>query len=109
MQITGFPFSVTDWSKVESTEHKGESGYAYWRVVQLGTIRIRMIEYTAGYLADHWCSKGHIILCIEGKLQTELKDGHTFTLTAGMSYQVADNESPHRSYSESGAKLFVID
>lgn len=109
MQITGFPFSITDWSNIESTEHKGESGCAYWRVVQLGTIQIRMIEYTAGYLADHWCSKGHIILCIEGKLQTELKDGRTFTLTAGMSYQVADNDSPHRSYSESGAVLFVID
>ena len=109
MEITGIPFSVTDWSRIEPTEHKGESGCAYWRVQHLAGFTVRMIEYTAGYLADHWCSKGHIVLCLEGKLETECKDGRKFILTAGMSYQVADNDSPHRSYSEFGAKLFVID
>ena len=109
MQITGIPFSITDWSKIEPTEHKGESGLAYWRVEQSGNIQVRMVEYTAGYLADHWCSKGHVVLCLEGEIETEFKDGRKFTLSAGMSYQVADNDSPHRSYSEFGAKLFVID
>lgn len=109
MQITGSPLSVTDWSRIEPTEHKGESGFAYWRVVQLGSIQVRMIEYSAGYLADHWCSKGHIVLCLEGEVQTECKDGRKFTLTAGMSYHVADDDSPHRSFTRFGAKLFVID
>ena len=109
MKISGIPFGTIDWSKIEPTEHRGESGTAYWRTQQLGSIRVRMVEYTPGYLADHWCSKGHILLCLEGGLQTELKDGRKFALTPGMSYQVADNAEPHRSYTALGAKLFIVD
>jgi len=109
MQMSDIPFGTTDWSRIERTEHKGEIGIAYWRTQQFGTIRVRMIEYTPGYLADHWCSKGHILFCLEGQLHTELEDGRRFTLTPGMSYQVADNAEPHRSFTESGAKLFVVD
>ena len=109
MQISGIPFGTTDWSKIERTEHKGVSGIAYWRTQQFGNIRVRMVEYTPGYFADHWCSKGHVLLCIEGELHTELQDGRKFTLTAGMSYQVADNAEPHRSFTEVGATLFIVD
>jgi hypothetical protein len=109
MQISDIPFGTTDWSRIERTEHKGETGLAYWRTQQFGTIRVRMVEYTAGYLADHWCAKGHILLCLDGELHTELKDGRKFTLTPGLSYQVADDMEPHRSYTEKGAKLFVVD
>ncbi len=109
MQMTGIPFGISDWSKVEQTEHKGERGFAYWRTQQFGSIRVRMVECVPGYLADHWCSKGHIILCLEGELHTELQDGRQFTLTPGMSYQVADNAEPHRSGTERGAKLFIVD
>lgn len=109
MQIDRIPFGTTDWSLVERTEHKGDSGTAYWRTRQFGTIRVRMVEYTAGYLADHWCSKGHILLCLEGELHTELEDGRRFVLAPGMSYQVADNAEAHRSSITSGAKLFIVD
>jgi hypothetical protein len=109
MQMLGIPFGTTDWSKVERTEHKGTSGIAYWRTQQFGSIRVRMVEYTPGYFADHWCAKGHVLLCIDGKLHTELEDGRKFTLTAGMSYQVADNVEPHRSFTEVGATLFIVD
>ena len=109
MQMTDIPFGTTDWSGVERTEHKGERGMAYWRTQHFGSIRVRMVEYTPGYLADHWCVKGHILLCLEGKLYTELADGRTFSLTPGMSYQVADNDQPHRSSTEHGAKLFIVD
>lgn len=109
MDMTGIPFSTTDWSTIERTEHKGEQGVAYWRTRQFGSIRVRLVEYTPGYLADHWCSKGHILLCLEGELMTELQDGRTFSLKAGMSYQVADNAEPHRSFTPVGAKLFVVD
>jgi hypothetical protein len=109
MQMTGIPFGITDWSKIERTEHKGESGTAYWRTQQFGSIRVRMVEYTAGYLADHWCVKGHILLCMSGRLHTELEDGRKFTLEAGMSYQVADAAESHRSFTESGATLFIVD
>lgn len=109
MDMTGIPFSTTDWSVIERTEHKGEQGIAYWRTRQFGSIRVRLVEYTPGYLADHWCSKGHILLCLEGELMTELQDGRTFSLKAGMSYQVSDNAEPHRSFAPVGAKLFVVD
>ena len=109
MQISDISFAVTDWAQVERTEHKGERGAAYWRTRNFGAIRVRMVEYTPGYLADHWCSKGHILLCIEGQLETELKDGRRFSLGPGMSYQVADNLEAHRSSTETGAKLFIAD
>ena len=109
MRIDQIPFGTTDWKLVERTEHQGDSGIAYWRTRQFGKIRVRMVEYTAGYVADHWCSKGHILLCLDGELHTELDDGRSFVLTAGMSYQVADNGEAHRSSTRTGATLFIVD
>ncbi|HYE88755.1 MAG TPA: DHCW motif cupin fold protein [Vicinamibacterales bacterium] len=109
MNISAIPFCVTDWSQVPRTEHPGERGTARWHTQQFGAIRVRMVEYSPGYLADHWCTKGHVLLCIEGELHTELKDGRTFTLTPGMSYQVSDGGEPHRSSTAIGAKLFIVD
>lgn len=109
MEIRETPFAVTDWSSVEPTEHRGEHGVAYWRTRQVGGIRVRMVEYTPGYVADHWCAKGHIVLCVEGQLETELADGRRFTLRPGMSYQVADDAEAHRSSTAVGAKLFIVD
>jgi quercetin dioxygenase-like cupin family protein len=109
MNIANLPFGTTDWSTIESTQHNGEVGVAHWRTRQFGPIRVRMVEYSPGYLADHWCSKGHILLCLEGELITELRDGRRFVLQPGMSYQVADNAEAHRSTAPNGAKLFVVD
>jgi hypothetical protein len=109
VRMSGIPFGTTDWSRIEPTEHKGESGVAYWRSRSFGDIRVRMVEYTPGYRADHWCAKGHVLLCMEGELHTELADGRTFTLRPGMSYQVADGAEPHRSHTAQGAKLFIVD
>ena len=109
MLMFDIPFGTTDWGGVERTEHPGETGKAYWRTRNFNNIRVRMVEYSAGYLADHWCSKGHILLCVDGELDTELKDGRRFTLRPGMSYQVADNDAPHRSSSAVGARLFIVD
>lgn len=109
MRIVDIPFGITDWSVIEKTEHKGEQGVAYWRTQFFGSIRVRMVEYSAGYNADHWCSKGHILLCLDGELSTELNDGRVFVLKAGMSYQVADGAEAHRSSTVSGAKLFIVD
>ncbi|WP_027469393.1 DHCW motif cupin fold protein [Deefgea rivuli] len=109
MQISNIPFGTTDWSNLEKTEHSGISGIAYWRTQQFGEIRVRMVEYSAGYLADHLCSKGHILLCLAGELTTELEDGRVFTLKAGHSYQVADHAEAHRSSTQHGATLFIVD
>lgn len=109
MKMSDIPFGITDWSGVERTEHQGITGTAYWRTRQFGDIRVRMVEYSAGYLADHWCSKGHILLCLSGSMDTELQDGRKFALTAGVSYQVADQAEAHRSYTREGATLFIVD
>lgn len=109
MSPKNIPFQAIDWSSIPKTEHKGESGIAYWQTLQFGALRIRIVEYSEGYLADHWCSKGHIVHCLEGDFVSELNDGEKFNLTKGMSYVVTDDLSSHRSYSVSGVKLLIID
>jgi hypothetical protein len=109
MQITAIPFDTTDWATIEPTEHPGETGSATWRTRQFGPIRVRMVEYSPGYLADHWCEKGHVVLCLAGELETELRDGRRFSLRPGISYQVADHAEAHRSSTATGAKLFIVD
>ena len=109
MQIADLPFGTVDWNSVEATTHPGASGSAHWRTRQFGDVRVRMLEYTPGYSADHWCSKGHFLLCLEGELETRLADGRSFTLRPGRSYHVADDAEPHRSATRTGAKLYVID
>ena len=107
--MTNIPFGTTDWAAVEPTLHPGETGTATWRTQTFDGIRVRMVEYSPGYLADHWCSKGHILLCHAGELHTELADGRTVVLKPGQSYQVADGDLAHRSRTEQGAKLFIVD
>ncbi len=110
MKIPTLPFTVTDWSAVEPTRHPGEIGHALWRTFTTGDLRVRLVEYTPGYLADHWCDRGHVLFVLEGELDTELKDGRTFKLTPGMSYQVSDfGDAAHRSSTTTGAKLFIVD
>jgi hypothetical protein len=102
-------FQTIDWTVVPKTEHQGETGVAYWNTVQFDGLRIRIVEYSKGYLADHWCKKGHIVHCLEGDFVSELNDGKKFYLTKGMSYVVSDELSSHRSISENGVKLLIID
>ncbi|MBP2547413.1 quercetin dioxygenase-like cupin family protein [Neorhizobium galegae] len=109
MRMTAIPFGTTDWTTITPTQHAGDTGMASWRTRTFGDIRVRMVEYTPGYLADHWCEKGHILLCLSGELTTELADGRIFVLKPGMSYQVADGAEPHRSSTEIGATLFIVD
>lgn len=109
MKIDNLPFCTVDWSSVSVSNRAGASGEARWRTRQFGEVRVRMLEYSPGYLADHWCSKGHFLLCLEGELETELADGRRFTLKPGMSYQVADGAEAHRSASRTGARLYVVD
>ncbi|MGN9781765.1 DHCW motif cupin fold protein [Nonomuraea sp. ZG12] len=109
MTLTDIPFGITDWSQVPTTEHAGESGTATWRTRELGSVRVRMVEYSPGYVADHWCDRGHILLVLEGTLTTELADGEIVTMRAGSSYQVGDGVRPHRSSTQEGARLFIVD
>lgn len=113
MKISDIPFVTTDWSQVPPEHHAGDVGEAIWRTQYFGPdenrIRVRMVEYSPGYVADHWCSKGHIILCLDGEMETTLADGRVMPLKAGMSYQVADGAEAHRSRTTIGAKLFIVD
>jgi len=103
------PFQTIDWTTIPKTEHAGESGIAYWQTVQFGGIRVRLVEYTAGYLADHWCTKGHIVHCLDGEFTSELQNGETYKLFKGMTYLVSDEVSSHRSVTANGVKLLIID
>ena len=110
MKIPSLPFTVTDWASVPKTEHSGERGKALWQTFTIGNLRVRMVEYSPGYLANHWCDRGHVLYVLEGDLDTELRDGRTFRLTPGMSYQVSDyGDAAHRSSTRTGAKLFIVD
>jgi hypothetical protein len=109
VHLNDIPFGITDWQHIEPTQHAGEAGVSRWRTQQFGTVRVRLVEYSAGYRADHWCQKGHILFCVAGELETELADGRLFRLGPGMSYQVADNAEPHRSRTATGATLFIVD
>jgi quercetin dioxygenase-like cupin family protein len=109
LKIEPFPFQTLNWSSIPKEEHIGETGIAYWQVQMVNAIRVRMVEYSAGYKADHWCSKGHIIFCIEGEMDTELDDGRIMKLTKGMTYFVGDNCEAHRTSSINGCKLFIVD
>jgi hypothetical protein len=110
MKLPSIPFSVADWSKIPPVEHPGEQGSAFWRTIELGDVRIRLVEYTPGYVADHWCGRGHIIYVIEGELETEVKGGEKFLSHAGMGYHVSDShDHPHRSRTSKGARLFIVD
>lgn len=109
MQIHEIPFGTVSWEAVDATEHAGDTGIARWRTQQFGDVRVRMVDYSPGYVANHWCAKGHIVLCLAGELHTELRDGRRFVLTPGMSYQVSDDAEPHRSSAPLGAQLFIVD
>ena len=109
MLIKHAKFGTTDWSEIPPEKKSSEAGIATWRTIDAGNARVRIVEYSPGYRADHWCERGHILYVLEGELVTELKDGRTFKLKAGMSYQVGDEQEPHRSHTDVGAKLFVVD
>lgn len=102
-------FTAIDWTKVEKVEHKGETGIAYWQTLQFGNLRMRLVEYSKNYFADHWCRKGHIVHCLEGEFISELENGENYILSKGMSYIVTDDQSSHRSISKDGVKLLIID
>lgn len=102
-------FQSIDWTKIAITEHKGEIGTAFWQTLQYSGLRIRIVSYTPGYLADHWCQKGHIVHCLEGDFVSQLETGEDFSLESGMTYVVSDNLSSHRSVSKNGVKLLIID
>lgn len=103
------PYQTIDWNNIKVTEHPGEQGMAYWKTIDHGGLRIRMVEYSPGYKADHWCERGHIIFCLKGELISELADGSSHTLKENMSYHVSDQMSKHRSYTKNGAVLFIVD
>jgi len=103
------PFTTIDWSGIEKTEHTGTTGTSFWQTLDLNGLRIRMVEYSAGYLADHWCQKGHVVHCLEGSFITEMQTGEKITLKSGMSYVVSDELSSHRSFSAEGVKLLIVD
>lgn len=109
MNSGNIPYQTIDWTEVPKSEHKGETGTAYWQTREFNGLRIRIVEYSKGYVADHWCEKGHFVQCLEGEFVSEFKNGEKFVLIKGMAYVVSDDLSSHRSIAENGVKLLIID
>ena len=109
MKIEGVPFMTTAWDTIQPTVHNGLTGVALWRTIEQGNIRVRMVDYSPGYEADHWCRRGHVLLVLEGDLETELENGTRVVLKQGMSYHVEEGGTAHRSRTKAGAKLFIVD
>jgi len=109
MKLSPFPFSITDFNSIEPEIHAGITGFAEWRIIHRDDIRIRLVTYSADYLADHWCNKGHIIFCVEGEMETELDNGQKHLLIKGQMYTVGDHAGAHRTYSKNGCTLFIVD
>ncbi|HMI06121.1 MAG TPA: DHCW motif cupin fold protein [Flavobacterium sp.] len=107
--MTGIPFQTINWDHLPQTEHKGDSGTSLWKTVQFDGLRIRQVVYSKGYFANHWCRKGHIVYCLEGEFTSELDNGESFLLTKGMTYVVSDDLSSHRSSTETGVTLLIVD
>lgn len=109
MKIESIPFTFVNWEEVEKVRQKGETGFAIVQTAPLNDITIRLVEYSKNYLADHWCTKGHIVYCLEGQFVLELHTGEKYILLKGMSFIVSDDVSNHKAYSKSGAKIFIVD
>lgn len=109
MKILPHPFTTINWRKIEKIKHSGETGFAIWQIFMMNDIRIRMVKYSKGYVADHWCNKGHIIYCCKGSMVTELENGKKLKLKKGMNYFVGDDSMAHRTTSKKGCKLFIVD
>lgn len=110
MKLPPIPYTPVAWDALPATEHKGETGTAVWRTLVNGDVRMRVVELSPGYLADHWCDRGHIVYVLEGEVTSELKDGRRFEMRPGVGYTVSDEgDSPHRSWTATGAKMFIVD
>ena len=109
MEIRSVAFQTIDWPRIEATTHPGDPGTALWRTLEAGNVRVRLVEYSPGYVADHWCERGHVVHVLEGELVTELRDGRSFTLGPGQTYVVADGEGAHRLRAPRGARIFIVD
>ncbi len=107
--MNSIPFLTLNWGKIEKIEHKGETGTSFIQSIRLNYIRIRIIEYSAVYIAAHWCQKGHIVHCLEGEFFSILENSDGFVLKKNMSFVVSEGMSSHRIASVSGAKLLIID
>jgi uncharacterized cupin superfamily protein len=110
VKIQEVPFAVSDWGQITMVEHQGEKGTSQWRVFEQGNIRVRMVDYNPGFWSDHWCSRGHVLLVLEGELAIKLKDGREFVMKPGTSFQAEDSEAnPHLAFTEKGARVFIVD
>jgi len=109
MNLASIPYQSIDWAAIPRSEHSGETGTSHWQTLQLPGLRIRIVEYSPGYLADHWCQKGHIVHCLEGEFVNEQQNGTMTTMSKGMTYVVSDELSSHRSRTENGATLLIVD
>jgi hypothetical protein len=110
MKLDNLPLGAIDWTEIAPALMKGETGTVTQRVREFGPNRLRLVEYGAGYLADHWCHKGHVIHVLKGDLDIEYEDGTKTALSAGLTWHVGDDTgAPHRVRCARGSIVFIVD
>lgn len=103
-------FHEVAWESLPAQEHPGAPGTSTWRTFQVGGARTRVVDYSPGFVSDHACPRGHILLVLEGEIEVLLQDGRRFTLGQGQGFVAGDDPAnPHRARSSSGAKVFIVD
>jgi hypothetical protein len=107
--LAGVPFQAIAWDALAATSHPGEAGTATMREVEVGPLRLRCIDYSAGYRSDHYCELGHVAFVVEGEIEILMHGRAPSRLVAGASFAVGSHMEPHSVVSPRGAKLFVVD
>jgi quercetin dioxygenase-like cupin family protein len=110
VKLENFPVGTIDWPKVPAVVQAGETGIATSRTVNLSDVTLRLVEYSAGYKADHWCTKGHILYVVSGNVVIEYDNEKRTNLSSGMSWHAPEGASTaHLLRCERAATVFIID
>jgi hypothetical protein len=57
------------------------------RRFMIDDVHVRLIDYSAGYVTDHWRDLRQVPHVLKGELDSELRRGPIFELRPGMSYR----------------------
>jgi len=110
MKIPATPFTMAKFAELPISIEAGSTGTSISRTKTTSDLRVRVVEYGPGYLADHWCDRGHVFYLLCGEVTVELKDGRSFPMKAGESFQVSDDgDSSHRVRTAIGGTAFIVD
>jgi len=109
MVLPRTPLIVTRLGEAPRTAETGEIGRSLAQTFELSGLRLRLVEYEAGYVADHWCDRGHVLHVVDGELTLELRDGRSMALRKGDCFVSDQDDASHRIRTAAGGTAFIVD